>query len=74
MRRALVAIAAALLRGADPTGEVWHFDSLTQLGGHAVTVAGHPRVISTPAGTFTWTQTGDSHQLPNSQSCLQGIG
>jgi hypothetical protein len=47
---AIMIAAAAALWSADPTSEVWHFDSLTQIGGHAVTVEGHPRVISTPAG------------------------
>ena len=48
---AIVAAAAALLWCADPgRSEVWNFDSLTQIGGHAVTVEGHPRVISTLAG------------------------
>jgi hypothetical protein len=50
IRIALAIAAAALLWCADPTGEVWNFDSLTRIGGHAVTVEGHPRVISTPAG------------------------
>jgi len=54
MRRAgvinIAIAAAALLWCADPATEVWHFDSLTQIGGHAVTVEGQPRVISTPAG------------------------
>ncbi len=47
---AIMFAAAAALWGADPTSEVWHFNSLTKIGGHAVTVEGHPRVISTPAG------------------------
>ena len=52
MRRAPITViaAAGVLWSADPTSEVWRFDSLTQIGGHAVTVEGHPRVISTPAG------------------------
>jgi len=29
---------------------MWNFDSITQIGGHAVTAEGHPSVISTPAG------------------------
>ncbi len=29
---------------------MWKFDSLTQIGGHAVTAEGHPRVIATAAG------------------------
>jgi hypothetical protein len=42
--------AAAVLWCADRRSDVWKFDSITQIGGHAVTVEGHPRVISTPAG------------------------
>lgn len=29
---------------------MWNFDSITQIGGHAVKAEGHPHVISTPAG------------------------
>jgi hypothetical protein len=29
---------------------VWQFDSITRIGGHAVTAEGHPRVIATAAG------------------------
>jgi hypothetical protein len=29
---------------------VWKFDSITRIGGHAVTAEGHPRVIATAAG------------------------
>ena len=29
---------------------MWKFDSITQIGGHAATAEGHPRVISTAAG------------------------
>ena len=35
---------------ADLHSTVWKFDSLNQIGGHAVTVLGHPRVIDTPKG------------------------
>jgi Concanavalin A-like lectin/glucanases superfamily len=42
--------AAVLLRCADRRSDVWKFDSITQIGGHAVKAEGHPRVISTPAG------------------------
>src|SRR5258708_3818090 len=31
-------------------GEVWTFDHLDQIGGHAVSALGHPRVIDTPNG------------------------
>src|SRR5262245_4352462 len=30
--------------------EVWVFDRLDQIGGHATTVLGHPRLIDTPIG------------------------
>ena len=42
---------AALLWCADPRrSDVWNFDSIAQIGGHAVTAEGHPRVIATAAG------------------------
>jgi hypothetical protein len=54
MRRAAIGIgiaAAALLWCAVPRrSDVWKFDSITRVGGHAVTAEGHPRVIATPAG------------------------
>ncbi|MCU1234480.1 MAG: hypothetical protein JWP63_2447 [Candidatus Solibacter sp.] len=51
MKFALAAIAfAALLWCAAPAAELWKFDSLTTIGGHPVTVEGHPQLISTPAG------------------------
>ena len=52
MRRTVVVgiAAAALLWCADSESEVWKFDSITKIGGHAVTAEGHPRVIATPAG------------------------
>ena len=31
-------------------GETWRFDNLKKIGGHAVTVQGHPRLIDTPKG------------------------
>ena len=33
-----------------PAQEVWTFDRLDKIGGHPVTVAGHPRLIDTPRG------------------------
>ena len=42
--------AAVLLWCADRRSDVWKFDSLTKIGGHAVKAEGHPRVIATPAG------------------------
>lgn len=54
IRLAVFSIAAAslVLWCADaPAGsEVWRFDNLDRIGGHAVTVLGHPRLIDTPAG------------------------
>ena len=50
-RAAVIVIAAALaLWCADRRSDVWKFDSITRIGGHAVTAEGHPRVIETPAG------------------------
>ena len=52
MRHALLLgiCVAALLWCAERRSDVWKFDSITQIGGHAVKAEGHPRVISTPAG------------------------
>jgi hypothetical protein len=33
-----------------PAAEVWRFDSISSLGGHATKVLGHPAVIDTPYG------------------------
>jgi len=41
---------AALLWCATPAAELWKFDSLARIGGHSVTVEGHPQLIATPAG------------------------
>jgi hypothetical protein len=38
----------AISQGRDR--EVWRFNRLDRIGGHPVTVLGHPRVIDTPAG------------------------
>ena len=43
-------LAAALLSGAPPPRELWKFDNLARIAGHAVTIEGHPQVIATPAG------------------------
>jgi hypothetical protein len=52
--RSLLAIAAAILVwtsiGAADDVEVWTFDRLDRLGGHATTVLGDPRVVQTPVG------------------------
>jgi len=52
MRHAIVAglAAALLLWGAGGKSEVWKFDSISKIGGHAVAPEGHPKVITTPAG------------------------
>ncbi|MFO1489095.1 MAG: LamG-like jellyroll fold domain-containing protein [Verrucomicrobiota bacterium] len=40
-----------LLSGfAGPAQTLWRFNNLTNIGGHAVTVRGHPRVVVTPVG------------------------
>jgi hypothetical protein len=36
--------------GSVPDAEVWRFDQTSHLGGHPVTVLGHPRVIESPYG------------------------
>jgi hypothetical protein len=40
----LLSIAAAA------SAETWRFDNLERIGGHAVTLKGHPKVIETPKG------------------------
>jgi hypothetical protein len=39
-----------LISAAAAFAETWRFDNLTRIGGHAVKVQGHPRVIETPKG------------------------
>jgi len=49
--QALLLVAALLptaLHAADP--ETWTFDRLDRIGGHNITVLGHPHVIDTPIG------------------------
>ena len=46
----VLAIAWAALAADPPAQEVWTFDRLDRIGGHAPTVLGHPRVIDTPLG------------------------
>lgn len=48
----LLPYAGSLLPGAaDPArAEVWTFDRLDKIAGHAATMVGHPRVIGTPLG------------------------
>ncbi len=38
------------LSAAPQPAETWHIDNLASIGGHAVTVLGHPRVIPAPGG------------------------
>lgn len=33
--------------------EVWRFDQLNRIGGHALTIEGHPRIVSTELGKAT---------------------
>ena len=40
----------ALSACAEAEQTTWHLDNLDRIGGHAVTVAGDPRVIDTPGG------------------------
>ncbi len=47
MLRLLCLTMIATLTFAD---ETWRFDRLDKIGGHAVTVEGHPKVIDTPEG------------------------
>ena len=47
----VVLLAAISAPGADvPAQEVWTFDRIDRIGGHATTVLGHPRVVETPLG------------------------
>lgn len=45
MKRAVLAALAGALWLAGAEGDVWHFDSLQQIGGHEVKVEGTPRVV-----------------------------
>lgn len=44
------AILLALSMAANPADKVWVFDRLDKIGGHAVKVEGHPKVVKTPIG------------------------
>jgi hypothetical protein len=46
----VLAIAWGALAADPASQEVWNFDRLDRIGGHAPTVLGHPRVIDTPLG------------------------
>ena len=50
MRITLLLFLLPLMTAALLPGETWRFDNLKKIGGHAVTVQGHPRVIDTPKG------------------------
>ena len=43
-------VLAFALEARGQTVEVWRFDNLSRIGGHAVTVVGAPRVVETDAG------------------------
>ncbi len=43
-------ILLILILAAGASGETWRFDNLTKIGGRAVKVLGHPKVIETPKG------------------------
>lgn len=44
------AILLALSMAANPADKIWVFDRLDKIGGHAVKVEGHPKVVKTPIG------------------------
>jgi hypothetical protein len=46
------AVFAALLAAqvAGPSAETWRIDNLKNIGGHAATVLGHPRIVAAPGG------------------------
>lgn len=46
---ACLCVACMLMMAADES-ITWNFDRIDTIGGHAVTVLGHPRVIDTPRG------------------------
>ena len=46
----IVAAFGAATHGQVNTAEVWRFDRLDRIGGHATSIQGHPRVIETPIG------------------------
>jgi hypothetical protein len=50
LRLSLLVFALGALAAESPPQEVWTFDRIERIGGHATTVLGHPRVIDTPAG------------------------
>src|ERR1043166_10001790 len=51
MKRLIAAfVVTAALPAEPPVQETWKFDRTDRIGGHPVTVLGHPRVIRTPGG------------------------
>ncbi len=50
LRSLVILLFAAAVQAQSPKTELWRFDNLTQIGGHAVTPAGHPKLIDTPNG------------------------
>ena len=47
----LLLLSAGLVpAGAQTPGELWRFDRIDRIGGHAAIVLGHPRVVETPQG------------------------
>jgi hypothetical protein len=50
MGAALAGIQALASAADPPAPEVWTFDRVENIGGHATTVLGHPHVIDTPDG------------------------
>ena len=50
LRFCIMAAVAGVLLGQQSGSEIWRFDNLQRIGGHAVHVVGHPTVIDTPIG------------------------
>jgi hypothetical protein len=50
MKTALVTLSLAAFLWCAAPAELWKFGSLASIGGHTVTIEGHPQVITTPAG------------------------
>ena len=46
----MLLLAIPVLAADPPAQEVWTFDRIENIGGHATTVLGHPHVIGTPLG------------------------
>jgi len=50
MSRVLLFALLLSFLAAAPASETWQFDNLERIGGHKVTVLGHPRIVRTEAG------------------------